>query len=403
MIADNDGVCTTEIIPLSIPIGGDNRYLFYSLKHPDFLEYVTNISHGLNMPRLGTKAGQDAPIPLPPLNEQKRIADKLDTLLTRVDACRERLDRVPQILKRFRQAVLAAATAGALTEEWREKNPGCVGAKQGSSASPAFDLRGKKGEAGETFASPLQDRGAGEGLPEGWQWTTLAEVCEAVVDCPHSTPKWTHSGKLCIRTTNFKPGVLDLSELQYVTDETFDERIQRLRPNTGDIVYSREGGILGIACIIPSGVELCLGQRMMLFRTNSDCRSEFLMHCLNSPRILTRVQELTGGSASPHLNVRDIKCLPVPLPPLPEQHEIVRRVETLFAFADRLESRYTAARKQIDQLTPSLLAKAFRGELASQDQNDESAEKLLERISMSQVTCGGTETKARRRKTPDQE
>lgn len=80
----------------------------------------------------------------------------------------------------------------------------------------------------------------------------------------------------------------------------------------------------------------------------------------------------------------------------------MRRVETLFAFADRLEARYTAARKQVDQLTPSLLAEAFRGELVPQNQDDEPAGKLLERIRTAHVRCGNTESKTRRSKTPVQ-
>src|SRR5712691_5787698 len=115
--ADQDGYCTTEIVPLRPSEAIDGGYLFYWLKHPAFLEYVTSASHGLNMPRLGTEAGKEAPFVLAPLNEQKRIADKLDEVLVLVDACREHLDRVPAILKRCRQAVLAAATSGKLTEE----------------------------------------------------------------------------------------------------------------------------------------------------------------------------------------------------------------------------------------------------------------------------------------------
>jgi type I restriction enzyme, S subunit len=122
LIADEDGYCTTEIIPLQPGQVMNGRFLFYWLKHPTFLKYVESISHGLNMPRLGTKAGKQAPFVLAPLNEQKRIADKLDRILARVDACREKCDRIPLILKRFRQAVLAAATSGELTEDWREDN-----------------------------------------------------------------------------------------------------------------------------------------------------------------------------------------------------------------------------------------------------------------------------------------
>jgi type I restriction enzyme, S subunit len=118
--ADQNGYCTTEIIPLKSTVVVDAGFLFYWLKSPIFLQYVTSTSHGLNMPRLGTDTGRKAPFVLAPLNEQKRIADKLDAVLAWVDACRERGDRLPLIFKRFRQSVLAAATSGKLTEDWRE-------------------------------------------------------------------------------------------------------------------------------------------------------------------------------------------------------------------------------------------------------------------------------------------
>jgi type I restriction enzyme S subunit len=119
--------------------------------------------------------------------------------------------------------------------------------------------------------------------------------------------------------------------------------------------------------MIPENVRLCMGQRMMLMRTASHYMPSLLMSWLNSPAMLATVRRLTGGTASPHLNIRDIRNFPVPVPPVDEQHEITRRVETLFAYADRLEARYAAASEQVEQLTPSLLAKAFRGELVSHE------------------------------------
>jgi len=121
LLADEPGFCSTEILPL---ISGEAMaacYLFHWLKTPEFLGYTEEVSHGINMPRLGTDAGRNAPLVLAPLNEQRRIAAKLDTTLAAVDACRQRLDGVSELLKRFRQAVLAAATSGELTREWREE------------------------------------------------------------------------------------------------------------------------------------------------------------------------------------------------------------------------------------------------------------------------------------------
>ncbi|WP_264298931.1 restriction endonuclease subunit S [Halomonas colorata] len=122
VLADEQGVCTTEIIPLDAEPFVLNRYLFYWLKTHDFLSYVNEVSYGVNMPRLGTKDGISAPMVLAPLVEQQIIADKLDTLLAQVDNTKARLERIPAILKRFRQSVLAAAVSGRLTEEWRKEH-----------------------------------------------------------------------------------------------------------------------------------------------------------------------------------------------------------------------------------------------------------------------------------------
>ena len=107
----------------------------------------------------------------------------------------------------------------------------------------------------------------------------------------------------------------------------------------------------------------------------------------------------TAGNM-PKINQQTLMSAPAQLPPLPEQHEIVRRVETLFAFADRLEARCTAARKQVGQLTPALLAKAFRGELVPQDPNDEPAAELLKRLAASRGDAPRAR-RGRRSPTPD--
>src|SRR5260370_42361373 len=113
------------------------------------------------------------------------------------------------------------------------------------------------------------------------------------------------------------------------------------------------------------------------------------MHWLNSPVVLKIVRELTGGSASPHLNVRDIRALNVPVPPMPEQQEIVRRMSRLFSMADNVEERFAKAYASVNDIRQSLLRKAFRGdlvrteaELAQIEGRDfESAEHLLDRVS----------------------
>lgn len=345
-------------------IGSTIMGLTPKLLNPEYLRYylasqfhaINTNTRGTGIPHVDPDVFWNIQVPVAPANEQRRLVAKLDDVFSKTRDCVERLERTPSILKRFRQSALAAACSGRLTADWRSHN-----------SNDGVELR----------LRPFDNLPV---IPDSWNWSRVGSICKKIVDCPHSTPKWTDVGKLCVRTKNFRPGFLDLSAVRYVSDETFIQRIERLRPQSGDVLYSREGGILGIACQIPTNVELCLGQRMMLFRTGDTYSSAFLMHWLNSPYILERVRELTSGSASPHLNVKDIKAFPAPLPPKAEQEEIVRRVESLFTLADQLEARYKKGKAYVDKLTQSILAKAFRGELVPQDPNDEPAEELLRKF-----------------------
>ena len=355
----------------------DPRYLAFQLGSMRTRDSLIEEIHGATRPRITTKQLRSFELLIPPLAEQRRIVAAVERALAKVNAVRDRLARVPATLKRFRQAVLAAACSGRLTADWQEENPKIVASRDAIDVS---DL-------------PKDDEWPDE-LPGTWRMASVANLCAAIVDCPHSTPKWTSQGEICLRTTNFLPGCLDLSVVRYVSAATFQERSRRLQPAPGDIVYSREGGILGIACIIPEGLRTCLGQRMMLLRVHGWMTAEFVMHILNCPATLHVVEELTGGTASPHLNVGDVKAFRVPLPPLLEQHEIVRRVSALFALADRIEAKVAAATKKADGLTQAVLAKAFRGELvpteaelARREGRDyEPADKLLERIKAERST-----------------
>jgi type I restriction enzyme S subunit len=358
------------------------NFYIYSLR-----KQIEIIAYGGAQPNISSSLLESLEILLPPLNEQRRIVAKLEKLLAKVDICKERLDKIPAILKRFRQSVLSAACSGRLTADWRENNPDVESAEE--LLKLIYQERKKRYED-ECQKAKQEERRKPKQPSFGdveeydiltWNLTTLESVVEVVVDCPHSTPEWIENGRICVRTNNFKPFKLDLIDVKYVSEESYQDRILRLEPKAGDVLYSREGGILGIACQIPPGVNLCLGQRMMLIRGNQNWLSgEYLTMLLNSEVVLSQVKELITGTASPHLNVGDVRSFKIPIPPLPEQKEIINRVQTLFKTADQIEQRYQKARTYVDKLTQSILAKAFRGELVSQDPKDEPASVLLERI-----------------------
>ena len=305
-------------------------YLEWLTRTPEFVEKCRHASEGTtNRVRLKEERFLGIEFRLPRRDEQDRIARWVEGCSADAAALRVLVERRWALLRRFRQSVLSAACSGRSTSDWR------------------------------------RDDGPGEGeLPEGWANRPLESACFAVVDCPHSTPRWTESGEICVRTSDLRPGAIDLSGVRYVSAGTYAERTKRLVPMPGDIVYSREGTI-GTAAIIPPGVKLCLGQRTMLMRANTELAvPEFVALLLNSPVVLAQAAEFTRGTTSFHVNIGDVKLFELPMPPLAEQREIVRRVEALFSLADAIDSRIEAATGRAERLTQSILAKAFRGELA---------------------------------------
>lgn len=342
--ADQDGYCTTEIIPIKPTEIVEGTYLFHWLKTPTFIDYVTSVSHGLSMPRLGTEAGKQAPFVLAPIPEQKRIADKLDAVLARVDGCRDRLDRIPAILKRFRQSVLAAATTGKLTADWR-------------------------GSDNEWAYSKTED--LCEWITKG---TTPPKsgMCEGYGDVPYVKVY-----NLCF------DGRLDFTiNPTFVDKDTHEVMLKRSKVFPGDVLMNIVGPPLGKVSIVPNSFpEWNINQAIAVFRVKGEIYNRFLAYFLmneNTIAGLIRKSKATAGQFN--LTLEICRQIEVPLPSMEEQTEIVRRVETLFACADRLEARHTAARAQVEKLTTATLAKAFRGELVPQDPNDEPASMLLERI-----------------------
>jgi type I restriction enzyme S subunit len=363
--------------------GADSKWLMYIINSPDIRSKIQLLASGTTRQRVSGKNLKTLSVAIPPLAEQKRIVTKLDSLFAHTRRARQELDHIPKLIERYKQAILSAACTGRLTVDWREENPNIETAAElliriHKEKLQKYEEKSKKSK--KIVLSNDKDY-----VIESWKYTTLENIAEEIVDCPHSTPKWVEDGFICVRTTQFERFKLKMDNLRYVSQETFQERILRLKPQAGDILYSREGGILGIACQIPPNVELCLGQRMMLIRCNDNWLSgEYLTMLLNSEIILSKVKDLITGTASPHLNVGDVKSFEIPLPPVLEQQEIIKRVKNYFQAIDRLEQEYQKAIQLCDRLEQSTLAKAFRGEIVPQDPNDEPASLLLERIQKEQ-------------------
>lgn len=281
-------------------------------------------------------------IPLAPLNEQIRIANKLDFILAKVDKAQARLDKIPAILKRFRQSVLAAATSGELTKEWR-----------------------------------------GTREIDTWSFPKIKEVGRVQLGRQRS-PKY-HSGenmKPYLRVQNVFENLIDTSDVMEM--DFSEEDFQKYRLYDGDILLNegQSPKYLGRPAVYRGELEeACFTNTLIRFQANDLTIPEYAIlvfrHHMHSGRY---IQEGTITTNIAHLGAGRFSNVEYPLAPLSEQKEIVRLAERLLSKADRVEKQYLDAKARLDRLTQSILAKAFRGELVPQDPNDEPAEKLLERI-----------------------
>lgn len=182
------------------------------------------------------------------------------------------------------------------------------------------------------------------------------ELCSDIVDCPHTTPKY--EGELknpAIRTSEIKKGYITWDTMRYVSDDEYQERISRLKPLAGDIVYGREG-TFGNAAILPKGFNFCLGQRVMLLRPNYQlCNSEYLLHALISDDVYQQAVGKNNASTVAHVNVKDVKQFKVPLPPIELQNQFAAFVKQV----DKSKLEVQKSLEKLEVLKKALMQKYF--------------------------------------------
>lgn len=324
----------------------ESKLLYYFVKSKIFIDQKDELATGSTQEALTDTKAKELKILVPPLNEQKRIVEKLDKLLARVDEAKARLEKIPVIIKRFRQSVLNAAVTGELTKDWREKN----------------------------------------GIDDNtWIEKNINEV---ILDLRYGTAKASVREKLgfpTIRIPNIGEFNLNVVDMKYTN--LSNNEFEKLKLQVGDILLIRSNGSVSLvgksAIVRESEQEFVFAGYLIRLRVDQKkINPEYLNFVLHSTAIRKQI-EIPARSTSGvnNINSEEVRSLKFLLPlQLEEQKEIVQRVEALFKKADEIEERYKKAKAFVDKLTQSILAKAFRGELVPQDPNDEPAEKLLERI-----------------------
>jgi type I restriction enzyme S subunit len=383
---DFTGLCSADMYPVRSLIG--RSYLLAFMLSDLFVNQSLAQANRVAMPKINRSGLASIFVAVPPLGEQDRIASRLDELMALCDRLEagqaERETRRNRVVVASATALRARSTTESLviptahalelvTYRLRRREIEAVrqmvvslavrGDLTAGSASPQWTRRSRKTplpEADTRHSEPRRNPGRSVpySVPPSWVWTSTEQACDAIIDCPHSTPTFVSTGVACLDTNCFKNGKLILSKIRYVTDATYEERVQRLTPRAGDVVFAREGSV-GEWVIVPAGLRCCLGQRVMLFRPGATILPRYFALALSEQSSLRRLEALHKGIGARHVNVGDMRQALLPLPPVHEQHIIVSRVDELFGVCDRLEAQLLAGEVMGSQLLDALLHEAL--------------------------------------------
>ncbi len=392
------GCGTTELHVLRPYTGIDAKYLYHFIHQESFRrEAANNFTGTAGQLRVPVDFVRNVEVPLAPVEEQRRIVAKMEALLARVKASQERLGKVPRILRRFRHAVVAAACSGKLTADWRAKNP------QNEDMSTFLARRLSVKEA-QILAEGFTE------IPPSWAWVRFESITDSIrggsTVPPHNSP--THYPVL--RSSSVREGTVDLEDVKFLDAEDSKNPDNFLRD--GDLLFTRLSGSLEYVanCAIVedlNGRRVQYPDRLFCGKLKMPAMNHYVSLCFRHPGLRAELTERAKSSAGhQRVSISDITKQKIPLPPLKEQQEITRRVHALFALADDIETRVKNTQAHVNNLTQSVLAKAFRAELVPTEaelarregRTYETAQELLARTKKTQSPVSGNgRLKPRRR------
>ena len=343
-VADIDGICSTDILVLRANQHSSAPFLNYYFSVPCVIQYAIEHSHGIHLPRVSPKDIGKMPLPLPPLAEQRRIVAKLDALLGKLRAARDLLDAARDSFALRRAAILHKAFSGQLTAAWRKEHPDL--------ARPEFE------ECQEQRYS----------IPENWVWVTMGDISKIIGGGTPSTlvDEYYEHGEIPWITP------ADLSNYQSIFIQRGRRNITQTGLEHSSAQLIKKGAIL-LSSRAPIGYvaiaenELCTNQGFKSFEPSSALDSIYGYWYLKSSTAL--LESMGSGTTFNEISKKKVAKIPLPLAPIEEQREIVRRLDALLTHEAEAAALLDMD-ERLDLLEQSILARAFRGELGTRDPAD---------------------------------
>ena len=349
LVADDNGICTPEIVPFKMYGGINPEYIVFYLQSPYVDNYINSITYGVKMPRVGTETMVSLLVPLPPLNEQNRIVNKIKEVIPTVTEYEKATIQIDNLNNSFpeqlKKSILQWAVQGKLVPQDENDEPAEVLLERIRTEKEALIKAGKikrdKHESvifrrdnshyeklGEKVVS-IDDEIPFD-IPQNWMWTRLGSILHKLSDGTHSTPKYVDEGVPFISVKDVSNGMLSFEHCKHITIEEHKELYSRCNPELGDILLTKVG-TTGIPVIVNTPEQFSLFVSVALLKFNQDLLfNEFLIHLINSPLVQKQAEENTRGVGNKNWVMRDIANTLIPIPPIEEQIRIVSKVNELF-------------------------------------------------------------------------
>lgn len=376
-------------------LDGQERYLQIMFRGlTDFLLREL-VKTGTTVQSLKYAEFEQQPFPLPPLSEQRRIVAKVDELMGLCDrleaaragreAVRDRLaaaslarlntpdpetfqddarfalDALPALttrpdqIKRLRQTILNLAVRGKLVPQDPNDEPASELLKRIAKAKA--ERKKKTGDARIKIEPDPTPGDLDMTLPSGWAVQSFENLF-LFIDYRGNTPPKTDEGIPLITAKNIRMGYLNREPREFISKATFKTWMTRGFPELGDLFFTTEAPLANI-CLNDIEEPFALAQRAICFQPYAKIDTKFLMFALMSDVMQSLIDKHATGMTAKGIKAANLKPLPIPLPPLAEQHRIVTKVDALMALCDRLEASLTDTSATRRRLLDALLAEAL--------------------------------------------
>lgn len=392
---DPEPIVSTAFFVLKPFDGISEYYLRYYLRSHTFIHYVNDAMKGMAYPAVNDREMSIAPVPIPPLAEQKRIVAKVDDLMTLCDELESQKQQRQETRRQFNNAALAKLTAAAKPAEFKRHwqrirdhfnllydTPETVTqlrqtilqlavqgklVPQNPNDEPASVLLEKiKAEKDRLIVEkkiknpkplpPIDPAEIPYELSSGWEWVRLGDVLLKLTDgTHHSPPNYSTGDYMYVTAKNIKNDGIDLTDITYVTKEVHTEIYDRCNPEYGNILYIKDGATTGILTINELREPFSMLSSVALLKQPKEIYNRYMLYALRAPYFYNIMRNDMSGVAITRVTLTKMGAALFPLPPLAEQKRIVAKVDILMILCDELESKLKQSQSDSEKLMSSIV------------------------------------------------